>query len=59
MTEITNIVEQYNLTDAEWEGGAEGVYLSADGWHIRQDGYEGGPWLQREFAEEAAPEFFE
>lgn len=59
MTETTNIIEQYNLTDEEWEGGAEGVYLSEDGWNVRKGSYEGGPWKQREFAEEAAPEFFE
>ena len=59
MTATTNIIEQYNLTDEEWEGGADGVYLSDCGWHVRKDGLEYGPWRQREFAEEAAPEFFE
>ena len=59
MNATTKIVEQYNLTDDEWEEGADGVYLSPYGWHVRKGSYDGGPWKQREFAEEAAPEFFE
>lgn len=54
----TTIIPAANLSDEEWENGEDGVYLSEEGWIVRKDGQEIGPWPQREFAEEAAPEFF-
>jgi hypothetical protein len=51
--------ELFNLTDEQWGSGADGVYLDTSGWYVRKDGHESGPWGQREFAEKAAPEFFE
>ena len=52
------IIPEFNLNDTQWDAGEDGVYLSSDGWMIRTNGREEGPWQQIEFAEEAEPEFF-
>lgn len=57
-TTITTI-DAFNLTDTQWEAGLDGVYLGADGWYVRHQGQESGPWDDRQFVEEAAPEFFQ